>query len=116
MAEYNNEDIEYTVVKGRELTSLLRDYIKLEVIDKGSSLLTFLLTIILVIAFATIAIFCLCMAFYHYLLQATNNPILSYSIIGLIFLVICLLILLLRKSLIENRLIKFLSNKLFNSK
>ena len=47
------------------------------------------------------------------LLSKTNDPVLSYAIIALSLLFICALIVLLKKVLIENPVIKFISNILF---
>ncbi len=114
MAEYDNEDIKKTIEEGKRLSSLVEDYVKLELVDKGSSIISKLIIIIVIIAISTIALFCLCMALYHCLLAKTQDPILSYSIIGFFLLFICAIIILMRKSLIENPIIRFLSRTLFN--
>ena len=114
MTEQNNNDIKQTIEESKRLSSLYKDYLKLEIIDKGSSLFSTLVLIIAIIALATIAIFCICMAIYHSLVIKTNDPILSYSIIALSLLFICLIIILLRKKLIDNTLIKLFSKVLFN--
>ena len=113
MSSHDNIDIQNTIDEGKRLTNLIKDYTKLELIDKGSSLLSTLIIIIVIIAIVAIAIFCFCMALYHFLLAKTGDPCLSYSIIGIALLFLCSIIILLRKPLIENPLIKYLSNVLF---
>ena len=114
MSEIDN-DIQNTIDEGKRLVTLIKDYSKLEIIDKGSSLLSTLIIIVIIIAIVAIALFCFCMALYHFLLAKTNDPVLSYSIIGFALLFLCSLVILLRKPLIENPLIKFLDSILFKS-
>lgn len=114
MAEFK-EDISKTVDEGKRWANLLKDYSKMEIIDKGSSIISTLILIIVLIALLTIAIFCLCMALYHCLLTKTADPVLSYSIIALSLIFVCSLILLLRKKIIENPLIRYLSNIFFKN-
>ena len=68
MSEIDNIDIQDTIDEGKRLSNLIKDYTKLELIDKGSSILSTLIIIIVIIAIATIAIFCFCMSLYHFLL------------------------------------------------
>ena len=113
MADYQNEDIAKTIDDSKKVFQLVKDYSKMELLDKGSSILTGVILIIVVISLSAIAVFCLCMALYHCLLSKTNDPVLSYAIIALSLLFICALIVLLKKVLIENPVIKFISNILF---
>lgn len=114
MAEYDNEDIVKTIDEGKKFINLVKDYSKLELIDKGSSIISMVILVITIIALSTIAIFCLCMALYHCIVAKTNDPALSYSIITLALLLVCLIIIIARKSLIDNKVIKYLSNLFFN--
>ncbi len=116
MTEQNNNDIKQTVEESKHLSNLYKDYLKLEIIDKGSAIFSTLVLIVVIIAIATIAVFCICMAIYHSLVVKTNDPVLSYSIIALSLLFICLIIILLRKKLIDNALIRLFSKVLFNGK
>ena len=115
MDENTEKDIAKTIDEGKRLIKLVKNYSKMEVIDKGASIISALILIIVVIALATIAVFCLSMALYHWLMSKTNDSILSFSIIALALLFICTLIILLKKSLIESPIIKLL-NKIFSSK
>ena len=114
MAEYDNEEIVKTIDEGKKFIHLVEDYSKLELIDKGSSIISMVILVITIIALSTIAIFCLCMALYHCIVAKTHDPVLSYSIITLALLLVCLIVIIARKSVIENKVIKFLSKTLFN--
>lgn len=107
-----DKEIAKTIADGKNFLQLVKNYSKMEVVDKGSSILSTVILIIVVIALATISIFCLCMACYHWLHSKTNDPVLSFSIIALVLLFICTLIILLKKSLIESPIIKMLNSKL----
>lgn len=113
----NNIDrnISDTVDEGKKLLQLVKSYSKMEILDKGSSVLSSVILIIIVLALATIAVFCLCMALYHWLLSKTDDPILSYSIISLTILFLCLVILILKNSIIKSPITRMLHKKLIDS-
>jgi hypothetical protein len=109
MDEYTEKEIKQTIEEGKRFVNLVNQYSKMELVDKGSSLLSMIFLIIIVVSLATISIFCLCMALYHWLQSKTNDPVLSYSIIALALLFLCTLIILLKKSFIEAPVIKMLN-------
>lgn len=109
MEEYAEKEIKKTIEEGKRLVNLVNNYSKMELVDKGSSLLSTLFLTIIVISLATISVFCLCMALYHWLKSKTDDPVLSYSIIALSLLFLCTIIILLKKAFIETPVIKMLN-------
>ncbi len=115
MEDNTKNDIAKTIEEGKNLVQLVKNYSKMEIVDKGSSILSTVILIIIIIAIGTIAIFCLCMAFYHWLKSKTNDPILSFSIIAIFLLFLCTLIILFKKTLIESPIIKMINKALSGS-
>ncbi len=112
MDETIEKEIAKTIDDGKDFVKLVKNYSKMEIVDKGSSILSTLILIIIIIAIGTIAVFCLCMAVYHWLKSKNNDPILSYSIIALALLFICTLTVLLKKHLIESPLIRMMNKSM----
>ena len=50
MADYQNEDIAKTIDDSKKVVQLVKDYSKMELLDKGSSILTGVILIIVVIS------------------------------------------------------------------
>ena len=109
MEEYAEKEIKKTIEEGKRLVNLVNNYSKMELVDKGSSLLSTLFLTIIVISLATISVFCLCMALYHWLKSKTDDPVLSDSMIALSLLFLCTIIILLKKAFIETPVIKMLN-------
>ena len=112
MDEIAEKEIKKSIEEGKKLVNLVNNYSKMELVDKGSSLLSTIFLVIIVISLATISIFCLCMALYHWLRSKTDDPVLSYSIIALALLFLCTLIILLKRTFIETPVIKMLNRTL----
>lgn len=112
MNESTEKDIARTIDEGKNLMQLVKNYSKMVVVEKGSSVISALILIIVVISLATIAVFCLCMACYHWLKSKNNDPVLSFSIIAMGLLFLCTLIILLKKTLIESPVVRILNKKL----
>lgn len=112
MNENSEKGIARTIDEGKNFIHLVKNYSKMVAVEKGSSILSTVILIIVVISIATIAVFCLCMACYHWLKSKNNDPVLSFSIIAIGLLFLCTLIILLKKTLIESPVIKMLNKKL----
>ncbi len=113
MTNHQIQEISDTIDESKKFVNLVKNYSKIEIVDKGSSIISIIITIIVVIAIMTIILFCICMAIYHTLLIKTEDPVFSYLMIGGGLLLFCLIIILLRKHLILNPVIKLLADILF---
>ena len=113
MTEEQRLNIADTIDGSKKFMNLVKNYSKIEIIDKGSSIISAVVMIIVVIAISTILLFCVCMALYHTLLIKTNDPVFSYMIMGLGLLLLCVILIMLRRHIILNPIIKLLSNIMF---
>ena len=110
----NTDTTTKVIGDGKRLVKLAKDYSRMEIIDKGSSIISSIILALVIISLATIAVFFLCMALYHSLNNKVNDPVLSYSILAIGILFLCVLVLLLKKTLISKPTIKMLNTKLFS--
>ncbi|HJV76835.1 MAG TPA: phage holin family protein [Paludibacter sp.] len=94
---------------------LQTEYVKVEFVEKLTILLSTLLIISLIIVLAIIALFYLFFSIAYAVEPLVGSLSLSFGIISIIYLGLIGLLILLRKRIIINPLVKFLSN-LFLSK
>ena len=113
MTEEQRIEFAETIDKSKKFLHLVKNYSKIELLDKGSSIISAIIMIIIIISIAAIILFCGCMALYHILLLKTGDPVFSYLMIGLGLLFLVVIFLLLRKHIVLNPVIKLLSKILF---
>lgn len=99
----------------KKYVELQADYVKVEFVEKMTILLSTLLIITLVIILAIAALFYLFFALAYALVPVVGSLAISFCLITGIYLILIALLLMFRKKLIINPLVRFLS-KLFLNK
>lgn len=94
----------------KKYVSLQSEYLKVEFVEKLTILLSTLLIIILITVLAIIALFYLFFSLAYALLPIVGGLSASFCIIAGIYLILIGILFLLRKQLVINPLVKFLSN------
>jgi hypothetical protein len=99
----------------KKYVELQTDYVKVEFVEKMTILVSTLLIIILVVVFVIAALFYLFFSLAYILLPLVGSLAISFGIISGIYFILIGLLMLFRKRLIVNPLVRFLS-KLFLTK
>ena len=107
------QDFQHTVDEGKHMLRLVQRYAKLELTDKMSAIITMLVLIVLVSIFSIVALFFIGMFVVTELNTLLNNMALSYAITGVALLLLCILIVLLRKAIIERPVTKQMKSMFF---
>jgi len=94
---------------------LQSEYIKIEFVEKLTILVSTLLIITLIIVLAVIALFYLFFSLAYALIPVLGSISVSFAIISCLYVILIGFLILLRKRIVINPLVKFLSN-LFLSK
>lgn len=102
----------YTAIK--KFLALNIEYTKVKLIEKLSILLSTLLLLILILLLSSGALFYLFFALAFALESTLGSMALSYTVISSLYLILIALLVVFRKQLIINPLVKFLSNLLLN--
>ena len=108
-----SDALQSTLNDGKQIAKLARRYAKLEVTEKLSSVTSTLVLIAIITAVGMIALFCIGMFFVTELGNLTGNMAWGYAIVGLFFLLLCLIILLVRKALIDSPIRRSMISKFF---
>ena len=99
----------------KKYVELQVDYVKVEFVEKMTILISTLLIIILVVIFVIAALFYLFFSLAYALLPLVGSLAISFGIISGIYLILIGLLMMFRKRLIVNPLVRFLS-RLFLTK
>jgi len=105
--------VQQTIDDGKRWWQLVQRYAKLEAADKLSSIVGALVLGAILLVFILIAIGCLSIYAAHRLTTMTGDIALSYALIGMGWLVVCVLVMLVRKSLIVRPLQKKFQHSFF---
>jgi len=89
---------------------LQTEYVKVEFVEKLTILLSTLLIITLIIVLATIALFYLFFSLAYLVVPVVGSLSMSFGIISAVYVILIGFLMLLRKRIVINPLVKFLSN------
>lgn len=106
----SSENIKQLYDEVKKYVFLQSEYIKVEFVEKLTILLSTLLIITLMIVLAVIALFYLFFSFAYALVPVVGSLSISFSIIAGIYIILIGLLVLFRKSLVINPMVKFLSD------
>ena len=105
--------VQQTIDDGKRWWRLVQRYAKLEAADKLSSIVGALVLGAILLVFVLIAIGCLSIFAAHRLTVLTGDLALSYALVGVGWLLLCVLVLLVRKALIVRPLQKKFQHSFF---
>jgi hypothetical protein len=112
MGNKNDGDgVRCTEMEVRRMICLLRRYARIEAVDKLSYLLTVLIVSLVVVAFGISAVYFLSLAFLLELSALVGSEAMAALIVGLGLIVMMLLVIVFRKSLIRDSVIRVLWKK-----
>lgn len=98
----------------RKYFDLQKEYVRLELVEKLSILLSAILLVFILVILGMVALFYLLFAFAHWIAPVVGGLMVSFAIITLVVVVCVLVIYLKRESLIQKPIVRFLA-KLFLS-
>lgn len=94
----------------KKYIELQGEYVKVEIVEKMTILLSTLLIIGLVLVLVMAVLFYLCFSLAYTLETFFGSLAMSFSVISGIYILLIVLLLVFRKSLVINPLVRFLSN------
>src|ERR1035437_3916912 len=106
----SSENIKQLYDEVKKYVFLQSEYIKVEFVEKLTILLSTLLIITLITVLAVIALFYLFFSFAYALVPIVGSLSVSFSIIAGIYILLIGLLVFIRKNLVINPLVKFLSD------
>lgn len=109
MANTESEKVGNDVIR---LVKHLEEWLKLEAADKMAVLMTCIIVAAVMIALATSAVYFISMGVMKWIAIATGNEMQSCFIVGIALLLIMALFYLLRKPLVENRVVESVSRQM----
>lgn len=117
MAENNKlESIEQLYEEGKKLFKLEADYLRLELVEKMTILISTLILILILLILGMVALFYLSFTLAYKLEQILGSLTWSYAIISGFILLLMLIVFMFRRKLIINPLTRFLSGLFLGGK
>lgn len=108
-----DSDMQQTLDEGRRMWGLVREYAKLEVVDKLSFVLSLLIVGGVLMCLFAIALYCLCMFIVARLTVSTGSEALSFLIVGFALMAVAGIFVYLRKSFVTRPVIRALMKEFF---
>jgi hypothetical protein len=113
-SDQNVENIGQLINELKDYYLLQKEYVQLDVIDKVVRIVSVLLLGIIVFVLTLLVLFYLSFATVHWIEPVVGTGW-AFAIVSGFFLLVLVIVVLLRKPLIERPLVKFLSETLMNS-
>ena len=105
--------MQQTLDEGRRMWELVREYAKLEVVEKLSFVLSMLIVGGVLMCLFAIVLYCLCMFFVARLTVTTGSEALSFLIVGFVLVAVAGIFVYLRKSFVTRPVIRALMKEFF---
>lgn len=110
----NIENLQQLFQELKKYVDVQKDYVKLELVEKLTILISTLLLVLILIILGIIALFYLSFTFAYVLEPAVGSLTVSYAIITACIILLIILITCFRKKLIIQPLVNFLANLFLN--
>lgn len=110
----NIENLQQLFQELKKYVDVQKDYVKLELVEKLTILISTLLLVLILIILGIIALFYLSFTFAYVLEPAVGSLTVSYAIITTCIILLIILITCFRKKLIIQPLVNFLANLFLN--
>lgn len=110
--EKDIKDIRQLVIEFKKYLNLQKEYTKLKITEKLSLLLSWLLTILLTVVLGMTALFYLTFMLAYMMAPAVGGLIVSFCIVAGIYILLAVLLVIYRKKLIINPMIRFIGGLL----
>lgn len=108
-----DRSLQNTLDDGKRLWQLVSQYVKLDLVEKLSFVLTLLIVGGIVMALSAVAIYCFCMFIVTRMADSTGDLAMSYCIVGFGLLLLSAIIIFARKSLVVGPIIRSLMKEFF---
>jgi uncharacterized membrane-anchored protein YjiN (DUF445 family) len=112
--DQNTENLQQLFVEVKKYIFLQKEYITLEITEKLVILLSTLILLLLVFILGMVALFYLSFTLAYLLAPLVGGLMVSYGIISILYILLILAIISMKKRLIINPMAKFIANLFFN--